>query len=97
MDYSAVFWGRTFLNTIIENLALQMGSQSEWCLFNVDSLVEELTGDQSASTIDLCVASLAFRNFDFVTKRLPFTNTRNQIEKMTFTRRVSCTESHFSI
>src|ERR1700692_4155947 len=42
-------------------------------LFNVDSLVAELAGgDQSASTIDLCCASLAFRSFDFVAKRLPF-------------------------
>src|SRR5271155_3884612 len=49
-----------------------MRYESEWRLFNVDSLVEELAGDQSASTIDLCVASLAFRNFDFVAKRLPF-------------------------
>lgn len=50
-----------------------MRYESEWRLFNVDSLVEELAGgDQSASTIDLYVASLAFRNFNFVAKRLPF-------------------------
>jgi len=50
-----------------------MRYKSEWRLFNVDSLVEELAGgDQSASAIDLYVASLAFRNFDFVAKRLPF-------------------------
>jgi hypothetical protein len=53
-------------------MMLQMRYESEWRYFNVDSLVEELAGDQSASTIDLCVASLAFRNFDFVAKRLPF-------------------------
>jgi|GEM_PF-2500123 len=38
---------------------------TEWHLFNVDSMVEELAGtDQTASMIDLCVASLAFKNFD---------------------------------
>ena len=46
--------------------------RSEWRLVNIDSLAEQLDGDPSASTIDLCVASLAFKNFDFIAKRLPF-------------------------
>ncbi|MEA3182058.1 MAG: hypothetical protein QOI59_5581 [Gammaproteobacteria bacterium] len=49
-----------------------MTHEAEWRLFNIDSLAAELAGDQSAATIDLFVASLAFKNFDFVTKRLPF-------------------------
>ena len=51
---------------------LWMKHEAVWRLFNVDSIAEEVTGDQRAATIDLCVASLAFKNFDFVAKRLPF-------------------------
>jgi hypothetical protein len=53
-------------------MSARMTHEAEWRLFNIDSLAAELAGDQSAATIDLFVASLAFKNFDFVTKRLPF-------------------------
>jgi hypothetical protein len=50
-----------------------MPHQSEWRLFNVDSIVEGCPEpERTALTIDLCVASLAYKNFDFVAKRLPF-------------------------
>ena len=42
-------------------------------LFNIDSLIEELAGDvATGDTLDLFVASLAFRNFDCFARRLPF-------------------------
>lgn len=50
-----------------------MGQKAKWRLFNVDSMLEELPDvDSIASTIDLFVSSLAFKNFDFIEKRLPF-------------------------
>lgn len=50
-----------------------MSDNGHWRLFNVDSLVDEL-GDTSidAETLDLFVASLAFRNFDFAPRRFPY-------------------------
>lgn len=50
-----------------------MKSKAEWTLFNIDSMLEE-TGEHNlpGSTIDLWVSALAFKNFDFVEKRLPF-------------------------
>lgn len=50
-----------------------MAAHGHWRMFNVDSVVEEL-GDApvDGGTLDLCVAVLAFRNFDFVAKRAPF-------------------------
>lgn len=42
-------------------------------LFNLDSLLEELQGEVvDGATLDLFVASLAFRNFDDYARRLPF-------------------------
>ena len=52
-------------------------------LFNVDSLLEELPPESCADSIDLFVASLAFKNFDFIEKRLPFL-----IECVTYTPQV---------
>ncbi|WP_236447620.1 MULTISPECIES: hypothetical protein [unclassified Pseudomonas] len=50
-----------------------MQSQARWQLFNIDSLIEELQGEApDGKTLDLYVASLAFKNFDFVMRRLPF-------------------------
>ncbi|MEE5101661.1 hypothetical protein V2J88_19580 [Pseudomonas alliivorans] len=50
-----------------------MQSQTRWQLFNIDSLIEELQGEApDGKTLDLYVASLAFKNFDFVMRRLPF-------------------------
>jgi Family of unknown function (DUF6516) len=49
-----------------------MSLEAQWRLFNVDSFAEESPGDWGAATIDLSVAALAFKNFDFVAKRLPF-------------------------
>src|SRR3984957_16062105 len=51
---------------------LRMSLEAQWRLFNVDSFAEESPGDWGAATIDLSVAALAFKNFDFVAKRLPF-------------------------
>lgn len=53
-------------------MELAMSDYGHWRLFNVDSLVDVL-GDTSvdAETLDLFVASLAFRNFDFVPRRFP--------------------------
>lgn len=43
-----------------------------WQLFNIDSLVSQASAETPlADFIDLAVASLAFKNFDFVAKRLP--------------------------
>jgi hypothetical protein len=42
-------------------------------LFNVDEIFQSCSADEkSAATIDLCVAALAFRNFDFYPRRFPF-------------------------
>ncbi|MCK9779839.1 hypothetical protein [Pseudomonas syringae] len=50
-----------------------MHSQNHWQLFNIDSLIEELKGEvPDGRVLDLYVASLAFKNFDFVKRRLPF-------------------------
>lgn len=50
-----------------------MENHNQWRLFNIDSLIQELKGEApDGPTIDLYVASLAFKNFDFVAKRLPF-------------------------
>ena len=50
-----------------------MPHQGAWRLFNVDSIIEGCPEpERTALTIDLCVASLAYKNFDFVAKRLPF-------------------------
>ena len=43
-----------------------------WRLFNVDDMVKALSdSDPVGPTIDLYVASLAYKNFDFISKRLP--------------------------
>jgi hypothetical protein len=50
-----------------------MENHKQWRLFNIDSLIQELKGEApDGPTIDLYIASLAFKNFDFVAKRLPF-------------------------
>lgn len=50
-----------------------MSDHGNWRLFNVDSLVNEL-GDVplDGETLDLFVAALAFRNFDFAPNRFPY-------------------------
>ncbi len=50
-----------------------MNNCSDFRLFNVDEIFQNCTPDErSATTVDLCVAALAFRNFDFYPRRLPF-------------------------
>lgn len=49
-----------------------MDDKPNWRLFNVDDMVKELSdSDPVGPTIDLYVASLAYKNFDFISKRLP--------------------------
>ena len=49
-----------------------MQHKHKWRLFNVDDMVEALSdSDPVGPTIDLYVASLAYKNFDFISKRLP--------------------------
>lgn len=52
---------------------LGLDNDQRWKLFNLDSLLAEL-GNQvfDASSIDLYVASLSYKNFDFIERRLPF-------------------------
>lgn len=49
-----------------------MSDHGHWRLFNVDSLVDELGGAVDGETLDLFVAALSFRNFDFAAKRFPY-------------------------
>ncbi|WP_043351072.1 hypothetical protein [Cupriavidus basilensis] len=75
-----------------------MQYQTKWRLFNVDSMVEELSGaDQTASTIDLCVASLAFKNFDFVAKRLAFVIECSTRDPLTWLRLVDAATERYWI
>lgn len=79
-------------------MVLWMQYQTKWRLFNVDSMVEELSGaDQTASTIDLCVASLAFKNFDFVAKRLAFVIECSTRDPLTWLRLVDAATERYWI
>jgi len=50
-----------------------MDNDQRWKLFNLDSLLEEIDGPRpDASTMDLYVAALSYKNFDFIEWRLPF-------------------------
>lgn len=50
-----------------------MDNDQRWRLFNLDSLLDEMDGPlPEASTIDLFVATISFKNFDFVERRLAF-------------------------
>lgn len=50
-----------------------MDNDRRWKLFNLDSLLAELDGPKfDVSSIDLYVASLSYKNFDFIERRLPF-------------------------
>lgn len=50
-----------------------MDNDQQWKLFNIDSLLAEIDGPQpDASTMDLYVAALSYKNFDFIKRRLPF-------------------------
>ena len=76
---------------------LWMKHEAVWRLFNVDSIAEEVTGDQRAATIDLCVASLAFKNFDFVAKRLPFLVECSTYDPFTWLQLVDCAAERYWI
>ncbi|MGH8601250.1 MAG: toxin-antitoxin system TumE family protein [Gammaproteobacteria bacterium] len=50
-----------------------MDNDQRWKLFNIDTLLAEIDGPQpDASTMDLYVAALSYKNFDFIERRLPF-------------------------
>ncbi|KPZ07946.1 Uncharacterized protein ALO43_02214 [Pseudomonas tremae] len=50
-----------------------MDNDHRWKLFNLDSLLDEMDGPlPEASTIDLFIAAISFKNFDFVERRLSF-------------------------
>ncbi|AVC42896.1 toxin-antitoxin system TumE family protein [Achromobacter ruhlandii] len=50
-----------------------MANAHQWRLFNIDSLLAEIDEPpRDAATVDLYVAALSYKNFDFIERRLPF-------------------------